>query len=350
MDLPLLLATAGLLAALAAACVLPVWADSREDGGNGRAEIVIPGPARTPPHRPRTWAFLAICALLGLIFLGWQRPAPATLYADAVRDVTVAITHDPARVNGYVPRLRTATMLLAVSYIIGISLVARASAARRAAMLAHAALYVAMSVLTDALMIVAGLATGWPVAPFGIEATLANLLAGGLVVIRLTFTAFVLPRATTVPTGRRRWPWDTVLTCCALLTVAALLVAGYAFLSRQSSLTSAWQVFLPLYAVSVLFVLVAAPLWLLWWMGRRLPRPGAWRPPVDVIVPAYNEADNIARLLRSIDTAACRYGGPVRVVVSDDGSAEGTARIAQREIAAFRHARGEVLGAPNGGK
>ena len=40
------------------------------------------------------------------------------------------------------------------------------------------------------------------IAPFGIEATLANLLIGGLVIMRLTFTSFVLPRTTTVPVQR----------------------------------------------------------------------------------------------------------------------------------------------------
>ena len=48
-------------------------------------------------------------------------------------------------------------------------------------MLAHAVLYVALSLLVQALMITIGVTTRWLVAPFGIEATLANLLIGGLV-------------------------------------------------------------------------------------------------------------------------------------------------------------------------
>ena len=132
--------------------------------------------------------------------------------------------------------------------------------------------------------------------------------------------------------------------------MAAFLVIGYAFLAEPANATSAWQVFVPLYAVSILFVLLAAPLWLLWWTGRRLPQPGRDRPGVDVIIPAYNEADNIARLLRSIDVAAARYGGPVRVLVSDDGSTDDTAQIAWAELGRFRYARGAVLSALNGGQ
>lgn len=346
----LLAATIGLFLALVALCLLPVSADSAEDGGDGRARVVIPRHVKTSPYRPRTWVFLVVSSVLGLVFLGWQRPSLPAAYADVVRAVATAITRDPASVNGYVARLRPAMEFFAVAYIVGIALVARASLARRIAMLSHCVLYVAISVLLQALLIVAGLATGWLIAPFGVEATLANLLVGGLVVTRLTFASYVLPRATTVSVHRPRWMWDSVLAGCSLIAVVAILVIGYAFLAEPGNLTSEWQVFIPLYAVSILFVLLSAPLWLLWWTNRKLPEPGSDRPAVDVIIPAYNEAENIARLLRSIDVAAGRYGGPVRVLVSDDGSSDDTAQIARAEFADFRNARGWVLSAPNGGQ
>jgi cellulose synthase/poly-beta-1,6-N-acetylglucosamine synthase-like glycosyltransferase len=350
MDMRLLSVTIGLLAALVAVCLLPVSADGAEDRGDGRTQVVIPRHVKTPPYRPRTWIFLAVTAALGLLFLGWQRPSLPATYAGLVRAVAAAITKDPATVNGYVARLRPATEFFAVAYIIGIALVARAGLARRIAILAHVVLYVAISVLMQALMIVAGMTTGWLVAPFGIEATLVNLLVGGLVIMRLTFTSYVLPRGTTVRAHRPRWSWDSVLACCALIAVVAFLIISYAFLAEPRNSTSEWQVFVPLYAVSILFVLLSAPLWLLWWTNSRLPEPGGDRPLVDVIVPAYNEAENIARLLRSIDIAAGRYGGPVRVLVSNDGSSDGTAQISRREFQGFRYARGSVLSAPNGGQ
>ena len=350
MDMSLLAGTIGLLAALAGACVLPVCADSTSDHGNGRAVVVIPRYVPTPRFRPRTWAFLVIAAVLGLAFTGWQRPSIPVIYADAVHGVAVAITRDPASVNGYVARLHPASLFPAVAYLVGIALVVRAGPARRLAMLAHAVLYVVLSLLVQALMITVGVTTRWPVAPFGIEATLANLLIGGLVVMRLTFTSFALPRATTVPVRRRRWPWDSIVACCALMSATALLVVAYALLSEPSNLTTAWQVFLPLCAVSLLLALMLVPPWLLWWINPRLPEPDDHRPRIDVIVPAYNEEENIARLLRSIDVAAERYGGPVRVFVSNDGSVDRTEQIAIREVAAFRWARGRVLTAPNGGQ
>ena len=350
MDIPALLVTAALLTALVVVCLLPVYADSADDRGDGRTDVFIPGYVRTPNHRPRTWAFLAISAAAGLLFLGWKRPSLPLLYSEGVRDVAVALTHDPASVNGYVARLRPALAFFAVAFVIAISLVVRARLGRRLVMLLHAVLYLAMTLLTQALMIAVGVATGWLVAPFGIEATLANLLIGGLVIMRLTFTAFALPRLTTVPLVRRERRWDNLLTWCALVTVITLLVGLYAFISQQANLGSVWQVFVPLYAVSMLFLLMFAPLWLIWWANRTLPEPGPDRPPVDIIIPAYNERDNIVRLLRSIDIAAQRYGGPVRVVVSNDGSLDDTVELAGAEIARFRYAQAEILTGPNGGQ
>ena len=346
MDILVFGLTVVLLVVLIVACLLPVGADSPDDQGDGMTEVVIPRHVRTPRWRPRTLVFFAVTGILSLVFLT-VRQLPA-LYSTAVGNVADAITRDPATVNGYITRLRPALVFFGVAYVAGIALVLRANLGRRLAVLSHAALYIAMSILTQALMIAAGIASGWLVAPFGIEATLANLLVGGLVVMRLTFTTFVLPRATTLPMVRRPRLWDTVLTCCALVTVVTVLIAGYAYLSEQSNLNSVLQVFLPLYAVSVLFIFMFTPLWLLWWVNRRLPEPGPYRPPLDIIIPAYNETDNIARLLRSVDVAAARYGGPVQVVVSDDGSTDDTAQVAEEEIADFRHARGRVLTGPNG--
>ncbi len=347
MNITLLMATIGLLAALVAACLLPVSAEGTEDQGDGKGVVDIPRHKPTSAYRPRTWIFMAVAAGLGLLFLGWQRPALPGAYTGAVHAVASAITRDPATVNGYIARLRPATQFFAVAYIIGLAVVARASLGRRLAILSHVVLYTAISILLQALLIVAGMATGWLIAPFGIEATLANLLVGGLVITRMTFTSYILPRGTMVPRRRPRWAWDSVLACCSLIAIVTFLIISYAFLAEPGNLSTAWQVFVPLYAVSILFVLLSAPLWLLWWMNRTLPEPGQERPPVDVIVPAFNEADNIARLLSSIDIAAGRYGGPVQVVVSDDGSTDDTATIAQTAIKAFRHAHGLVLSRPN---
>jgi hopene-associated glycosyltransferase HpnB len=69
-----------------------------------------------------------------------------------------------------------------------------------------------------------------------------------------------------------------------------------------------------------------------WLSGPVLPlRAPAATPPVAVVVPARNEAAVIGDSLRSL--LAQDYAGPLRVILADDGSTDGTAAIA-RAIAA----------------
>jgi glycosyltransferase involved in cell wall biosynthesis len=83
---------------------------------------------------------------------------------------------------------------------------------------------------------------------------------------------------------------------------------------------------------------------------------------ISLVVPAYNEERLLPRLLDSVETAAAAYraeGGDVEVIVADNGSTDGTARVAAargchvvpaapRAIAAARNAgaraaRGDIL-------
>ena len=131
MDSRLLVVTIAIFAVLVVICLLPAVADRRDDLGDGMTSVRIPRYVKTPAARPRTWLFMAVCAALGLLFLGLRRPSAAAGYAGLVRALASAITRDPAVVNGYVARLLPATGFLAVAYLIGISLVVRASPARR---------------------------------------------------------------------------------------------------------------------------------------------------------------------------------------------------------------------------
>ncbi len=76
--------------------------------------------------------------------------------------------------------------------------------------------------------------------------------------------------------------------------------------------------------------------------SRRAPRAGH-RPPVAVIVPAYNEAVGIERAVRSL--LAADYPD-LRVIVVDDGSTDATAAIVEE----MREERVRVIRRANGGK
>lgn len=85
---------------------------------------------------------------------------------------------------------------------------------------------------------------------------------------------------------------------------------------------------------------------------RRPPRrPVAGFPPVCVLVASYNERDNIADTLLSLSRQD--YPGPVRVLVIDDGSTDGSLEIARAEAGRLSRPgmRIDVLAMPrNGGK
>jgi len=85
-----------------------------------------------------------------------------------------------------------------------------------------------------------------------------------------------------------------------------------------------------------------------------LPRPAPpWRHPaskVFVVLPAYDEEENLGSLLERIDQAMYESGSDYEVILVDDGSRDGTVRVAQ-EYARFmpirieRHEANQGLGA-----
>jgi len=86
------------------------------------------------------------------------------------------------------------------------------------------------------------------------------------------------------------------------------------------------------------------------WSGYRRPQPGPERPALSVIIPAYNEEFGIERLLASIDRAAAYYGGPVHVLLCDDGSTDATSELANAAMRNFGAATGEVILGAHAGK
>ena len=88
-------------------------------------------------------------------------------------------------------------------------------------------------------------------------------------------------------------------------------------------------------AQAAIIELLAVFLMLVRAAAGRAPDPPTQRPPLDVIIPAYNESVCIERVLRSIDRAAGLYGGPVRVIMCDDGSTDDTKALADATMASF---------------
>ncbi|MCL3837114.1 glycosyltransferase [Aeromicrobium duanguangcaii] len=82
----------------------------------------------------------------------------------------------------------------------------------------------------------------------------------------------------------------------------------------------------------------------------RRSRQNPFAPAVGVVVPAYNEAHDIAATIGAIDVAAGAYSGPVRLYVVDNDSTDDTAEIAQRAIDRAQHLSGIQLKCHTAGK
>jgi cellulose synthase/poly-beta-1,6-N-acetylglucosamine synthase-like glycosyltransferase len=101
----------------------------------------------------------------------------------------------------------------------------------------------------------------------------------------------------------------------------------------------------------ILFLLVLfAQLYVVAILERKRLSRGDFRPPVSVIVPAYNEEYAIGQAIQNIDRAAAYYGQPVEVIVIDNGSEDATAEIARATIDTCRAIRGVVLHVATPGK
>lgn len=75
-------------------------------------------------------------------------------------------------------------------------------------------------------------------------------------------------------------------------------------------------------------------------------------PRFSVVIPAYNEERYLPRLLDSIDAARAAYGGDpgaIEVVVADNASTDGTARLAESRSCRVAHVEKRVIAAARNG-
>ena len=76
-------------------------------------------------------------------------------------------------------------------------------------------------------------------------------------------------------------------------------------------------------------------------------RPPIVPPFLSVIVPAYNERDRLPATLREV---AAYFREPVEIIVADDGSNDGTAEMAERQLAPTGHPYAVIRHEENHGK
>ena len=343
--LALLLADAAVLAVI----ILQPLSRHYDDSDRGRGTVV-----KLPPFGrqslPRAGIFLVVAVAVGSLVVIDRHPSVTQLYHQALLRLLHWLIRDPSVVSAYARQLVPLVPAAFVGYLVTAAIVMPSTAGRRLMILLHAPLFVAASLLTDCLLGVAVTALHVRPWPAPLISMYLQYFVGYLVVFRLFFTSHQLPKPTPVPRLRRGDLRDNVTLILCVLSATCVVFAVTLTLYRMIGVNTVLGSII-LIPVQLGVIDLAGDLpHPVRQAGGRLPGPPAERPPLNVIIPAYNESVCIERQLWSIDRAAGRYGGPVHVIMCDDGSTDDTKALAEAVMASFGHATGVVIQGTHAGK
>ena len=346
----LLLLSADVL--LMAFLVYPMVMRYDDDQGDGMALVLLP-----KPKLPSYWRVPAFGALFLVLMVGYHSIhgawTPDQAYSDLVRRICLSVVTSPAEVGGYLAGFTLGLRFLTFGTILCIAVVGRGNAPRRILVAFQAFLYLGVMAFVDATLVVVEVVLGAPVAP---TTLLGNFAAVGLAVVamaRMQYLNFALPKPSAVPFAKRPRLSDALTLLGVTVAAMAICMAGLLWLFHVANpeFRPALALVLPVPFAEGSFVIRTMLLAIVnGFTVRPDPPVGDERPPIDVIIPAYNEEEVIGATLEAIDTAAARYGGPVRVILMIDGSTDGTRELALACMARFGHATGEVHDGRHGGK
>lgn len=325
------------LVLLLALTFLPMFRTGEEDKGDGFSSVVLPAPKKVSPWRTVVFYTLVMGAAIVVVA---ARGTLSDWYASSVANLTNTVTGTPNLSHSYHESVLALVPILGSIDVVIFSFVLRASLIRKIASALNAVLIVALAVSMNALLLVTWHGTGAQVGPRSLVGIVCNIFFGTIVMFRLIMSSFQLPRPTMVRPGRRGLTVDGFLAFLSIASAVILVLLALTLLRAYTGhRTAQIGAFM---AYPMLWMLIFGCLFLFASRGK-WPAIGHDKIPLDVIIPAYNETAGIHYTLRSIDRAAARYGGPVRVILADDGSTDGTGDLARAEMAAFRAATGIVV-------
>jgi len=336
------------LVPIAVLTLLPLVSAGSDDRGDGLASVKIQRPRSV--HPARTLSFFAVFFVLSIVYTGFTGRWVDNTYADRVGRLAGTVLSAPSGINVVTAGGILGPRFLFAAYVLSLAAVVPASLFRRLAMAANAAIYLLVMLWIDAALTIAVVALGFPWGPFSVGGHVLSVAIGVVVLARLIFSSFALPRITAVPRAPRS-PIDSLVLIAALIGAISVLavIANLATSANPKELGPSLLAGFKSYALAVPIVYV---LLLVVAVAGRVRRPPVlgYRPPMDVIIPAWNEEQVIARTLKTIDTASEAYGGPVHVILTDDGSDDSTYSTAAVAMAAFVAATGEILRGEHRGK
>jgi cellulose synthase/poly-beta-1,6-N-acetylglucosamine synthase-like glycosyltransferase len=321
-----------------------------DDSDQGVGNVVV----LPKPHKPSLWrvsAFLTVCVVGSIGLIGLRTPDLSKAYRAVVADSTSLILPEPAVVDSYASHLRPVIPLSFLAFTIALALCVHATPGRRLMILMHAPLAFLASIASDTILTVLSVESGISLGRFPLISIFMHYLIAYLLAMRLALTTYKLPRPTQVPIRRTGDIFDTLIMAAVLLVVAVFVAVGADYFVRLSDNDPAYYtlvlIAVPVYLKFGIYVVLCL---LRFFGGTRLPEPGPERPPIDVIGPAFNEETNIVSWVECIDRAAAVYGGPVHLILCDDGSTDDTRRLAEEAMARAVAVRGEVIAGTHVGK
>jgi cellulose synthase/poly-beta-1,6-N-acetylglucosamine synthase-like glycosyltransferase len=328
-----------------------VWSLARRyddsDKGVGN-RVILPPPIQATLWRVAAFVVLTIFGSIALI--GLRSPDLSASYRAVVAHLTNSIVAQPGVVDQYVSSLRPIVPISIIAFVVAYSICIPGTLGRRVCILLNAPFALAIAVLADTVLAVFAIETGLPLGPFPLVSIVLHYVVVYLIGMRLALTTYQLPRPTQVPRLRTGNFWDDALVTAVLVLVFGLIAVGAVWILRINDHN----------AVFYTFVIIAMPVYLKFGLyavlsflrlfGSRPPSPGEHRPPIQVIGPAFNEADNIVGWVEAIDRAAAVYGGPVGLILCDDGSTDDTRELAAAAMDRAVAVQGRVIGGSHAGK
>lgn len=332
-----------------AAVLVSGLARSYDHSDHGRGSVV----ALVPPLRPsyqRCAAFLLVSLVVSVALLGIRSPDPTTLYDHFVARLLLLAVPDPSAVAAYIAVLVPIVPAAGAAFLVAFAIVFRASLGRRMLILANVVVFFLVSALLDALLGILMLAYHAPLGPTPLLSLVIQYPVAAVMVLAVGFRTFQLPKLTPIPLRRGHdWGDTAILVVCiavGLATAGAIIAFGVRHFASHPLVIALLALGAPPFVLNSTTIFLGVVRLL----TRRRCEPGPDRPPIEVIIPAYNEESVISDLLRSLDAAAQRYGGPVRVILCDDGSTDSTPQLVQSEMDRFRYATGELISGGHNGK
>ena len=346
-----------LLSLVLDACILavvflkPFTRSYDDDSDKGSGNLVVMKPPLKPSYK-RCGLFILTSLAVSVVIVGLKTPNLSDAYHNLVTELLLSVIPDPAVVDGYANSLLPVFQVSVLSFGVAFALAFRASFGRRVMIMLNVVLFLLVSAVVDAFFGIFVIRTGFPLGPTPVVNLLVQYTIAGVVMSRVALTSFRLPKKTHLPIRRSRRAdlIDDAIVIVCVATAIGVVVAAAVFLSSKFGSSPLVAAVIAFACPPYIFLLITVFLGFVRLVHHRQVDPTPERPPIEVIIPAFNEELNIARLLGTIDAAAGRYEGPVRVIMCDDGSTDDTFLLSTAAITAFKHATGEVIKGNHNGK